>query len=114
MCLSLASMARIVRLNKRDGKVGIRLGGGAPCYPLVFVAEVVPGSPADENGQLTAGDELLAINNENLHGSGRAYAARLIRQSAVRQAETGPQTVGLSCDTHLCIFFACFTKNNKL
>lgn len=100
-------MARVTRLEKRDGKVGLRLGGGAPCYPLVFVAEVIAGSPADQDGSLTGGDEILSINNENLNGSGRAYAVRLIQQSRVRQgciehsANVVPLLAGVS-ERHQC------------
>ncbi|KHJ48566.1 PDZ/DHR/GLGF domain protein [Trichuris suis] len=49
--------------------------------PGIYVKKVVPGSAAAKDGRLQAGDQLVAVNGQNLVGVTQEYAAKLMSQS---------------------------------
>ena len=56
---------RIVVNTGENGKtLGLNLIGSrnATCLPGVFIAGIVPGGPADIDGRMRIGDELLQVN----------------------------------------------------
>lgn len=38
------------------------VGGGAPFCPCLYVVQVFPNSPVARDGSMTAGDEIIAVN----------------------------------------------------
>lgn len=80
----------LVQLEKGSKGLGITLGSGNDIdSDYVFIKKIVPGSVAEENGQLRIRDRLICINGENVEDSTqKEIVARFRRLSG---------TVALEC-----------------
>ena len=52
-----------IELTKGSGGLGFTLAGGANTVGGCFVRDIV-GGPAEEDGRLQAGDQILAVRNQ--------------------------------------------------
>ena len=80
----VGSEYRTVKLQKSERGYGFSIVGGldetGADFPL-YVKEVVPGSVADESGELHRGDQLVAINGQKLEGLSCKAASQIIFDS---------------------------------
>lgn len=76
---------KTVTLSKDShNMIGISIGGGAPHCPCLYVVQVFDDTPAGRDGSLSAGDEIVAVNNTNVRGLSRTKLAGLIQSCTVR------------------------------
>ena len=78
-----------LEVNTEDTGLGISIvgGTGSPHGDLpIVVKRVLPGSMAEQNGQLKTGDELVAVNDTLLIGVDRDFAINALSnlQGSVR------------------------------
>ncbi|QQP51153.1 Uncharacterized protein FKW44_012410, partial [Caligus rogercresseyi] len=77
--------ARDVSLRREDrpGGLGFNIVGGEDAEGgRIFISFVLAGSPADlclGGGELRRGDQILAVNEEDLHGASHDEAARVLK-----------------------------------
>ena len=66
---------------EKDGQnlIGISIGGGAPYCPCIYIVQIFDNTPAAKDGSLTAGDELVAVNQQTVKGKTKVEVARLIQ-----------------------------------
>ncbi|KAF0767150.1 PRKCA-binding protein [Aphis craccivora] len=73
----------IVTINKdpKTNRIGITIGGGPPYCPCIYITQIFENFPTALNGTLECGDELLAINDENISGRDKMQVAYMIASS---------------------------------
>uniref|UniRef100_A0A5S6QFF6 Afadin n=1 Tax=Trichuris muris TaxID=70415 RepID=A0A5S6QFF6_TRIMR len=81
-----ASRPPLVHVSFEKDSNGIGLSivhaqGSDEQMPGIYVKKVVQGSAAAKDGRLQAGDQLIAVNGQNLVGVTQEYAAKLMSQS---------------------------------
>ena len=77
-------MSLTVRIDKgENGLVGITIGGGPPLCPVVYVVQVFENTPAQKNGQLEPGDEVIAVNGKPVTGMTKTQIAKKIKSLPV-------------------------------
>ncbi|EDV27862.1 uncharacterized protein TRIADDRAFT_53974 [Trichoplax adhaerens] len=69
-----------VKLTK-DAKnlIGISIGGGAPLCPCLYVVQVFDNTPAAKDATLSAGDEIVGVNNISVKGKTKVEVAKNIQ-----------------------------------
>ncbi len=103
---------RVVEIRRVAGQgLGISIVGGkvdAPPaskdsketgnFPItgIFIKNVLPGSPADESGQLFTGDRILEVDGHDLRSASHDKAVDVIRQSGNVVVFTVQSLLGLS------------------
>lgn len=73
-------MTQSIRLDKSDnGMLGITIGGGPPHCPVVYVVQVFDNTPAQKDGRLEPGDEIIGVNGKSVSGMTKTQIARHIK-----------------------------------
>ncbi|XP_074855678.1 FERM and PDZ domain-containing protein 2 [Carettochelys insculpta] len=73
-----------VDLVKEDGTFGISVTGGintSVCDGAIYVKSVIPGGPADKDGQIKKGDRLLEVDGISLRGITHKQAVECLKKS---------------------------------
>ncbi|KJH52227.1 PDZ/DHR/GLGF domain protein [Dictyocaulus viviparus] len=68
-------------VKDEKGLVGISIGGGYPFCPCVYVVQIFEKSPAELDGRIRAGDEVVAVNGISTKGERKSAVAQLIQCS---------------------------------
>ncbi|EYC27804.1 hypothetical protein Y032_0008g193 [Ancylostoma ceylanicum] len=68
-------------MKDEKGLVGISIGGGHPFCPCVYVVQIFDKSPAEADGRIRAGDEVVAVNGICVKGERKSAVAQLIQCS---------------------------------
>ncbi|GAB0098293.1 PRKCA-binding protein [Sergentomyia squamirostris] len=66
---------------KKDSSnlIGISIGGGGPLCPCLYIVQVFDGTPAQREGTLQSGDELLGVNGKSVKGKTKVEVAKMIQ-----------------------------------
>ncbi|XP_055886795.1 inaD-like protein isoform X6 [Biomphalaria glabrata] len=76
----LPGLVQLVDLNRGSAAMGMGLAGNKDRSKMsVFVAGIQPDSPADQDGRIQVGDELLEVNGINLHGLSHLNVSAVIK-----------------------------------
>lgn len=74
--------SRRVKLSSENGRYGLSILADEALPGPVFVADLVPESPAAESGQIHQGDRIIAINGTDTRTCLKADAVKLIKASS--------------------------------
>ncbi|WKY07139.1 hypothetical protein Q1695_006948 [Nippostrongylus brasiliensis] len=95
--MGMRIQSETVEITKDEkGLVGISIGGGHPYCPCVYVVQIFDKSPADADGRIRAGDEVVAVNGISVKGERKSAVAQLIQCSTnpvkitINKLETEP------------------------
>ncbi|XP_022249615.1 PRKCA-binding protein-like isoform X2 [Limulus polyphemus] len=62
-----------------DNLIGISIGGGSPYCPCLYVVQVFDNTPAEKDGALQSGDEIVGVNGISVKGRTKVEVAKLIQ-----------------------------------
>ncbi|XGW25505.1 hypothetical protein V3C99_006713 [Haemonchus contortus] len=80
--MGMRIQSETIEITKDEkGLVGISIGGGHPYCPCVYVVQIFDKSPADADGRIRAGDEVVAVNGITVKGERKSAVAQLIQCS---------------------------------
>ncbi|KAF2361077.1 PDZ domain [Trinorchestia longiramus] len=77
-----------VTLRRQETGFGFRIVGGTEEYSQVSIGHIVSGGAADQDGTVLTGDEILAVNGENVIGASHHRAVTLMAAAATRGVVT--------------------------
>ncbi|KNC81213.1 hypothetical protein, variant 1 [Sphaeroforma arctica JP610] len=76
-----AATHQSIKLAKKDERIGLGLGGGAPLCPVVYVYRLLPDTPAAQQNILHCGDEIVSVNGVAVAGKSSQQVAQLVAQA---------------------------------
>jgi hypothetical protein len=86
--LTPVAIEMTIRMAKAPAEpLGIAVDAEAGFFGGAVVSAVLPGGAAHRDARLTAGAELLAVNNENLRRVTQAQTNAILRRAALQAAE---------------------------
>jgi|SRR6218665_651285 len=83
-CRGMTVTSGSVTLQKdAQNLIGISIGGGAPYCPCLYVVQIFDNTPAAKEGTLASGDEITAVNGNQVKGRTKVEVARMIQSVKV-------------------------------
>lgn len=81
--MGMTTVSGTVKLMKdSQNLIGISIGGGAPLCPCLYVVQVFDNTPAAKDGHMSAGDEIVAVNNKSVKGLTKVQLAKTIQSNS--------------------------------